>query len=378
MLMAIQRDTKAEHNKLLVAGVAFAVAIALLIGLCVAIYQKQFQPVTWVDVKADKAGLQLPRFGDVRMHGVIVGQIRKITQDGKQADIKLGLDPEQAKAIPANVTVQIRPTTLFGQKYVQFIDPEGPPVGSLTGGTVIPADRVQTTVELETILAHLFPLLESVRPQDLNSTLSALATALSGNGEKLGETMVKLDSYLKTMNVHLPTLRRDLKDMAKVAHTYSMTAPDLVATLKNATTTARTVSSQRENLHGLLTSVTGLSDSSEQMLAENEQGIKTEGKLAVPFLKLLDTYSPEYPCLLKGLDSYTALLNKVFVHNRVNQTMIFGATQKPAYTKKDRPEWGEVGHGPWCDHLPDPPVPMPAQELKNGTQDVPWSPYEHP
>lgn len=378
MLMAIQRDTKAEHNKLFVSGVAFAVAIALLIWLCVAIYQKQFQTVTWVDVKADQAGLQLPRFGDVRMHGVIVGQIRKISQDGKQADIRLGLDPEQAKAIPANVTVQIRPTTLFGQKYVQFVDPKGAPTGSLTDGAVIPADRVQTTVELETILAHLFPLLEAVRPQDLNSTLSALATALSGNGERLGTTMVKLDAYLKTMNVHLPTLKRDLQDMASVAHTYSMTAPDLVATLKNATTTARTVSSQRQNLQSLLTSVTGVSDSSEQMLAENEAGIRTEGKLAVPFLKLLDTYSPEYPCLLKGLDKYTDLLNKVFVHTRVNQTMIFGATQRPAYTQKDRPEWGEVGHGPWCEGLPNPPVPMPAQNLKNGIDYPSWSQDEQP
>ncbi|TQL68437.1 phospholipid/cholesterol/gamma-HCH transport system substrate-binding protein [Nocardioides albertanoniae] len=372
MLIGIQRDTRAEHSKLFVSGIAFTVTLALLITLCVAIYQKAFVQFTTVSVEADQAGLQLPRYGDVRMHGVIVGQIREIDQDGKKAVIQLGLEPDQAEQIPANVSVAIKPTTLFGQKYVEFIDPTGERDGVLSDGAVIPADRVRTSVELDAILARLFPLLKSIRPQDLNSTLHALATALSGNGEKLGETMVQLNDYLEKMNVHLPTLERDLNDMADVAETYSMAAPDLVKVLENTTTTAKTVTQQQERLGGLLTSVTGVADTSENLLAENEKAIRYESELAVPLLKLLSDYSPEYTCLLKGLDKFTDLLATVFQQNRVRQTMVLDGTQKPAYGREDRPEWGEIGHGPWCDGLPNPKVPADPLELENGSEDVPW------
>ena len=126
MLVNIAHDTRAEHRRLLYAGVAFMLVVAVLVAFSIAIYQKVFTPVTMVTIKADRAGLQLPKYGDVRVHGVLVGQVRSVSQDGSQAVIKLGLQPSAAKNIPDNVTVEIRPTTLFGQKYVSFIDPSEP------------------------------------------------------------------------------------------------------------------------------------------------------------------------------------------------------------------------------------------------------------
>ena len=66
----------------------------------------------------------------------------------------------------------------------------------LEDGNVIPPERVHTTVELGRVLAGLFPLLRTVRPADLSATLAALATALNGRGEQIGETLEKLDAYL--------------------------------------------------------------------------------------------------------------------------------------------------------------------------------------
>lgn len=367
MLVNITHDTRAEHRRLLVAGVAFMTTMMLLIGLSIAVYQKVFTPVTMVTVKADRAGLQLAKFGDVRIHGVLVGQVRGISQDGKNASIKIGLKPEAAKKIPENVTVEILPTTLFGQKYVALMDPQTPSSKPLTDGYVIPTSRVRTNVELQTILANLFPLLRSIRPADLSTTLYALAGALRGRGNELGETMVKLDGYLSTINVHLPTLREDLVLLAKVTKTYSIAAPDLVRLLKNATTTANTVSSKGDQLGAFFNDVSGLAVTSTRVLATNEQAIVAEGKLARPLLRLLDTYSPEYTCLLQGADRYTDNLNQIFRNNRVNQTMALNAEQRRGYTAKDRPVYGEIGHGPWCLGLPFPPVPAPPIPLKDGS-----------
>jgi phospholipid/cholesterol/gamma-HCH transport system substrate-binding protein len=298
---------------------------------------------------------------------VIVGQIRSVRQDDGEAVIKLGLQPDQARNIPENVSVEIRPTTLFGQKYVSLVDPTDPSSQALHDGSVIPASRVTTNVELQQILANLFPLLRSIRPGDLNSTLYALATALQGRGEKLGETVDQLDSYLAAMNEQLPTLRTDLERLADVSNTYALAAPDLVDLLRNATTTARTVSQQADQLKAFVTSMTKLSKVSTRVLTTNEQGIIREGELAAPLMGLLDTYSPEYTCLLQGADRYTDRLAQIFAGGRVRQTMSFDAVQRRAYTEADRPQYGEIGHGPWCLGLPNPQVPIGFGPLRNGT-----------
>jgi phospholipid/cholesterol/gamma-HCH transport system substrate-binding protein len=369
MLVNITHDTRAEHTRLFTAGVAFLTVIAILVGLSIAIYDKAFSHPTMVTIKAKNAGLQLARFGDVRRHGALVGQVRQISNDGKDAVIKVALTPSAAKNIPENVDIEILPTTLFGQKYISIVDPKAPSPRALSNGDVIPASRVTTNVELQKVLADLFPLLRSIRPADLSSTLYALATALRGRGNQLGETFEKLDNYLTTMNVHLPTLQQDLVLLARVSRSYSIAAPDLVRLLRNATTTARTVSSKESELKTFFSDVTGLGATSTRVLTANEASLVRAPAIARPLLGLLDTYSPELPCLLKGAARYAGRLNQIFRDGKVWQSMHIAANQRRPYDQRDRPVYGEQGHGPQCYGLPNPPQPLePPVDFKNGTE----------
>lgn len=366
MLVNIHHDSPAEHRRLLVSGVAFLTGIALLIAFSIAVYQKVFEPTTMVTIKADRAGLQLAKFGDVRINGALVGQVREIAQDGKQASIKVGLRPEAAEHIPSNVDVQILPTTLFGQKYISFITPDDASGTPLRDGDVIPSDRVETNVELSQILADLFPLLRSIRPADLNATLNALATALGGRGDQIGETLDNLGSYLGAIDEQLPTLRKDLILLADVADTYDIAAPDLLATLKNLTVTGKTVIAHEEQLTSFFSDLAGLATTSTRILAENETNLIRVGEVTEPITNLLAVYSPEFPCLLKGLARYDGYLADMFSGQRVKQYVELGSTQREAYEPEDRPVYGEVGHGPWCLGLPNPPVPVPPLHIENG------------
>ncbi|GAB2860555.1 MCE family protein [Nocardioides pacificus] len=367
MLVNVHHDSPAEHRRLLLFGVVFVTIMAILIWLAIAVYQKKFEPVTMVTMKAERAGLQLAKGGDIRVHGVLVGQIREISQDGEEAVIKLGLKPEAATSIPANVSAQILPTTLFGQKYVALIDPEKPAEDSLEDGDVIPSDRVETNVELSRILGNLFPLLRAISPADLNATLYALSTALSGRGEQIGGLLDDMDGYVTRLNTRLPTLRKDLVLLADVAKSYEIAAPDLVRLMRNATVTAKTLAEKEDAFSAFLGDLTGMAQTTSRVLAENEAGLIKLGQLSRPLLRLMDTYSPEYPCLLRGLDRYTGRLAEVFQNGRVNQILELGSVQRPAYDAGDRPVYGEVGHGPWCVGLPDPEVPIRPIPLKDGS-----------
>jgi phospholipid/cholesterol/gamma-HCH transport system substrate-binding protein len=367
MLVNIHHDSKREHNRLLMAGVAFITVIALLIAFSIAVYQKKFDRVTMVTIQADRAGLQLARFGDVRINGVLVGQVRSVSQDGQQAVIKVALEPDAADEIPENVDVQIIPTTLFGQKFVSFVRPEHPSKASLKDGDVIPADRVETNVELSKILADLFPLLRAVQPAELNYTLNALATALQGRGEQLGETLDQLDAYLGAISDKLPTLKQDLISLANVADTYDLAAPDLIDVLGNLTVTSKTIIEKAGDLDSFFSDLQGLAVTSTRVLSDNKRNLIQVGRVTEPVLKLLAVYSPEFPCLIEGAAKYAPRLAQTFEGNQVKQYIEFGTAQYDAYHTDDRPVYGEVGHGPWCDGLPNAKVPADPTAFKEGS-----------
>jgi len=367
MLVNIHHGNRREHAKLMVSGVVFITLMAMLVALSIAIYNKTFTTVTMVTIKADRAGLQLTEFGDVRRNGVLVGQVREVSQDGEEASIRVALTPSAAEEIPANVEVQILPTTLFGQKFISLVQPDDPSEDPLSDGDTIPSDRVETNVELSRILADLFPLLRAVRPADLNMTMSALATALEGRGDQLGATLDRLGGYLDAIEGELPTLRQDLIALADVADTYDAAAPDLLRVLGNLTVTGRTVIEKEQALDVFFGDVTSLSETSRRVLADNEQALIRVGEVGVPVMSLLASYSPELPCLLKGSARYAPLLAKTFEGNQVKQFIEFGTAQYEPYGRDDLPVYGEIGHGPWCSGLPFPPVPIGPQSFRDGT-----------
>ncbi|HWI42556.1 MAG TPA: MCE family protein [Nocardioides sp.] len=367
MLVNIHHDSQREHNRLLVAGVAFLTVIGLLVWLSIALYNKDFEDVTTVKVRADRAGLQLAKFGDVRINGVLVGRVERIDEHRNQAELTLALKPDAAKKIPANVDVKILPTTLFGQKFVAFERPADPADRSLRDGDVIPSDRVETNVELSKILADLFPLLRSVRPADLNAMLSALAGALEGRGDQLGRTMDQLGQYIGAIDDHLPTLRKDLVSLAEVADAYDLAAPDLLDVLDNVTVTSKTITEKAHDIDVFFSDLTGLARTSTRLLSANEQNLIRMGQVTRPLLDLLAEYSPEFPCLIRGAANYEPILSKTFEGNWVKQYIEFFQPQWRAFDKRDLPEYGEVGHGPWCAGLPSFKVPATPHPLDQGS-----------
>jgi phospholipid/cholesterol/gamma-HCH transport system substrate-binding protein len=367
LVMVRRENHPPEHRKLLVAGIAYLMITALLVALSTAIYTKVFEDVVKVTLQADKAGLQLAKYGDVRYNGVLVGQIRDIRQSGDSAEITLGLRPDAARSLPRDVDASIMPTTLFGRKFVSLDAPAGRGPTGIPDGMVIPADRVTTTVELGRVLSRLYPLLRTVKPVDLSKTLSALATALNGRGEQLGDTLEQLDDYLTDINVHLPTLQEDLQLLATVAQTYNASADDLLRILANLTVTSKTVVAEREQLPTFLKSVTDVGNLSAEILETNEVNAVRAVKLSEPVLRLLDKYSPQHECLLRGIAVYKPILEKTFEGGLVKQFVEFPHPQHRGYDRRDLPAYKDK-RGPRCYGLPNnAPDDWPGVDLRNGT-----------
>src|SRR6185436_13122278 len=122
-----------------------------------------------------------------------VGEVLEFDTVSSGAELTLGIFPSELDSIPANVTGAIVPKTLFGEKYVSLVVPKDPSPEPLRAGATI--TRTQVPVEVQKVLADLYPLLRTVQPADINLTLNAISTALEGRGEALGRDLVTVDRY---------------------------------------------------------------------------------------------------------------------------------------------------------------------------------------
>ena len=334
-------------------GVAFLALLGLAGWLTYACYTQAFVDSVPVTVHAGRIGLALEPLADVTMRGVPVGEVQGLTPAPHGgALVELAMDPERIEEIPADVNATILPTTVFGQQHVALRAPRTPSTESLSAGDVITRAHVPT--EVQQVVTDVYPLLRAVRPADLSATLNAMSTSLEGRGERLGDNLVRLDGYLQQLNPLVPGLIQDLQLLTTVSDNYAEVLPELGRFLRNQATTGDTLVEKEQELRALFTDVAGLSNTARDFLEVNEDNIIRLGEVSAPTVRLLQRYSPEYPCLLRGIARQTPRLDQVFRNHTVQITVETLPHQPTGYTPADDPEYG-AAYGPTCATLPAPP-----------------------
>ncbi|HEV7791951.1 MAG TPA: MCE family protein [Pseudonocardia sp.] len=139
---------------------------------------------------------------DVRVLGVRVGTVQRVTPEGPVVRVDLTVDPEYP--IPAGASAAIIASSLVSDRYVQltpaYID--GP---AMPSGAVIPRERTATPVEIDELLRSVDTLSTALGPNGANSTgalsavLDTTAANLAGNGADLNATLTQLGTLADTL-----------------------------------------------------------------------------------------------------------------------------------------------------------------------------------
>ncbi|MFF3916078.1 MCE family protein [Streptomyces sp. NPDC001852] len=346
-------------------GIAFLAVLALLLSLAVAVYQQAFTSVVPITLQAGTLGNQLDPRADVKLRGLLVGEVREVHADGTRATLDIALKPEYVPYIPSDVHARLLPKTLFGEKYVDLVVPARSSARPIHAGDVITQDRTKVGIEVQQLMNDLLPLLRTVRPGELNATLSAFATALEGRGERIGGNLARVEGYLRRLNPHLPSLEEDIARFADVAEVYGDAAPDLMRILRNTVTTSRTIVAEQDRLAAGLRSTAAVAGTANDFLSENGDRLIALGRVSRPTLELFARYSPEYPCLLQGLVRQEKASEDAFRGGEMRITLE-AVRPQGAYRPGEEPVYGERS-GPDCRGLPHPQVPGPKPHLDDGT-----------
>jgi phospholipid/cholesterol/gamma-HCH transport system substrate-binding protein len=348
--MAVRNPLAQMSGRVL--GVVFLILCLLFVWFTYAIFTKKFVDYDEVTLQSSKIGLSLPTRADVKIRGVLVGEVLETETSGDGAELTLGLYPETRDTIPANVTGSILPKTLFGEKYVALDVPASPEDTPIKPGETI--ERTDVAIEVEEVLNDLYPLLRTVRPADLNFTLTAVANALEGRGEKLGASLETLDGYLKRMNPELPALLESLDNLGEVARTYDSVVPELTRLLRNTVKTTNTFESKEDQIQALFDDVAGFSGTAEAFLRQNGDNLITLSRQGTEILPVFARYSSQFPCFLDGIVTAIPRNASAFRDRTLHIILETLPRQPRGYDPRDLPvNADDRGPFPYCDIMYD-------------------------
>ncbi|WP_420749202.1 MCE family protein [Rhodococcus sp. O3] len=367
-------DSPSWKKKLAALGMVGGLAVLVVAALTQ--FVGGFTATVPVTVTSARSGLVMEPDAKVKLRGVEVGRVSSIEHTPDGAVLQLAMNPGQLHLIPSNAQVTIESTTVFGAKFVNLVVPDDASPVPMQEGAVIAAENV--TVEFNTVFEHLNDVLAQVQPEKLNATLGAISEGLRGRGDDLGAALAEVDDYLVTMNPSLPQLQYDLQAAADVTGVYADTAPDLMATVGNATDVGNTVVDEQSNLDLLLMNVIGLATTGRDVLGENEAQLTTSLDLLTHTTTLLGEYSPELTCFIVGLNDARIAFEPMagtgkYASLMLSTSFMGGAT---IYNQEqDLPVVGASG-GPNCYGLPnfDPVRDGHAQFAVANTGEVPYKP----
>lgn len=285
-----------------VAGAVLLVVATVAAGLLYLQFRGDLSRKTQLILLAPRAGLVVERGAKVTYNGVEIGRVSSIshveTADGPQAQLSLLVNPRYLERIPANVTAEIRATTVFGNKYISLASPKDASPHRVSAGAVIEASAV--TTEFNTVFETVLELAEKVDPIKLNQTLAATADALSGlGGAGFGDSLTDGNHILDDLNARMPAARTDTRLLADLADVYADASADLWDGLRDAVTSARTFNEHSDDVDAALMAALGFADAAADTLERGGPYLVRGAADLVPTSRLLDYHSPAIFCSIR-------------------------------------------------------------------------------
>jgi virulence factor Mce-like protein len=353
----------------IVLGLGLAALMVLGVAVIWWSFRGDFSSDITVSAHLAQAGDALEQGDIVTYRNVIVGQVTDSTgSSGGGAVAKLKIDAGDAKEIPAGVTAVAVPASLFGNTKIELLPPKQLGGPTLHDGAVVAADTSPAAESLQTALANAYQLLTAIHPAQLDAALSALATALDGQGKNLNRLIHRADAYLRKLAPHLPQFDDVIDSLATVTDGLADDAPDLLQSLRNTLVISKGILDSRQAVAELLAIAPTAVDNAQRLLSPSTvDSAVTVARDEMPVTAALARNPNALADTLAGFRAFGATFNKVVHGNAIRVNVLItgldlatipalvGGQEEPVlkirnppeYTTADCPHYGAQA-GPNC------------------------------
>ncbi|MER5392472.1 MCE family protein [Saccharopolyspora sp. NPDC002686] len=287
-----------------------------------------------------EAGLIRPET-PVQYRGVRVGRLAAVEPGLSGSRLTLRMEPDSFADVPGDVRVRLMPRTVFGDQYLDLVTSATSASTALAPGAQLAADDSHPTMQLYHAYNRLYDLVDSLQPAQLQVSLSALAEAMRGRGEQLGELID--DSAQLTADP--PLTGDDLADLAALADDIAAAAPDAARALDDAVALSGPVVQRRQDIGDLLGAGLAFTSQSQRFVDENSERIIQLVRSGEPVADVLGRHPGAIREGVNGLDTFLDGANrslstgffKIRLSGTLHRPYPYGPEDCPRYPGMDGP-----------------------------------------
>lgn len=316
----------------------------------------------------------------VRYHGVNLGRIADIESGTHTSRVRLAIEPDSLGIIPSSAVARIVPRTFFGDIYLQLVDPKGNRSATgLKAGDTVSIDDSPDAMALYAVFTKIVDLFSQIKPERMQTALTAISQSLRNRGTELGTTIDNLSASAQVLTPSLVRFLDTTPQFRDVMASLNTATPDIISTLSAATSVSnRMVDDQKKfasaidgfaRFSSVLTSF--MSDHREQLITVVDSAGKIMATTAAQPLGLVDT--------LAGAQSFGEAGAKVFATGKFNITAVATFAGPMPYSMQDCPVYGNTQGARCAESAPSGQVPdQPADVLARPAADLPVTPFTAP
>jgi phospholipid/cholesterol/gamma-HCH transport system substrate-binding protein len=239
----------------------------------------------------------------VRVNDVTVGNVTKVEMQGWHALLTMTLDRDVD--LPANATVKLGQTSLFGSLHVELAPPtNAPPQGKLHDGSLIPLAAASIYPSTEQTLAAISLVLNGGGVGQVQDITEALSTAFAGRADDLRSLIVQLDKYVGYLNDQKDDIIAAADSLNNLVGQIAAQKPVVDKALKTIPDALAVLSDQRKTIADAITQLGKFSALTADTVNQTKGALVQELNDVGPVLKSLADAGPALTRALGVLPTY--------------------------------------------------------------------------
>jgi phospholipid/cholesterol/gamma-HCH transport system substrate-binding protein len=320
-------------------GTIILVVILVVLGLVLAKASGKFDTTVPGSVVLDTAGGALEVGAEIKLDGVVVGEVEQIAPAQDGVHLGLQFEPEQAARVPANVTVRVLPVSIFGAAYVELLRPSTPR-GTLVEDAVLQQDASATTVELGDLLEDTQELVDALGPAELATMLETFASTLDGKGEQLGTTVETANRVIDLIQPRIPLIRQDIRLATIVMSTFSRITPNLFTALDGLIAAAQTMIDMETEFAKVVAGLDDATTTTDTVVEENADALTHGVPYLARFVHALHSSRGDVPRTFAAVISLATRAAPAFAYGPYMRIDAVMGGDEPGYGPGDCPTYG--------------------------------------
>lgn len=211
---------------------------------------------------------------DVRVMGLPAGTVTAVEVEGDQ--VRVDLKIKDSVIVPKDVTAQIVPQSLIGERYIQLAPVYQEGMERAEDGMVIDREHAIIPVEPDEAFAAIKEFIDSLDPKGIGRLVSNLEEDLRGNGETLNSALGSLSELVTTFAEKDDALVRIVDSFDRLTATLATRDQQLGEVLDAFAEASQVLADERSSIEGLVGGLAELSQTGLRLVGEHAGSLRAD------------------------------------------------------------------------------------------------------